>query len=604
MVAHDYPDLPVAGHVLYSSRMSDSAVDSSVSSPTIENPEVVVVGAGLAGLVAATELTAAGRRVVLLDQEPAASLGGQAWWSFGGLFLVGSPEQRRMGVTDSAELAFDDWLGSARFAPGAERGEGPDRHGYAWARGFVDFAAGEMRGWLHDKGVRWFPLVQWAERGGYPVTSGADGTAAGGHGNSVPRFHVTWGTGPAILEPFVRAALDARAAGLLDLRFRHRVTSLVVTDGAVTGVRAEVLAPSDVERGAPSSREVVGEVEIAASAVVVTSGGIGANHELVRSRWPQTAGRLPARMLSGVPDSTDGLMIGVAADAGAALVHEDRMWHYPEGIANHSPVWTDHGIRILPGPSSLWLDADGNRLPAPLFPGFDALGALQHVAERGDDHSWFVLNKAIMESEFALSGSEQNPDLTGKDVRLLAQRVLPRAVGPVARFAEQSPEFVWADTPEELAAGMNALVEATPGSRGHVDADALARIVHLRDEQVRTGLGKDPQVVATAMARRYRVDRLIRVSPPRPLTTPKDGPLLAVRLSVLTRKTLGGLWTDTSARVLREDGSVLPGLWAAGEAAGFGGGGVHGHRALEGTFLGGCLYSGRVAGRALAAELG
>ncbi|MFD4993280.1 FAD-binding dehydrogenase [Cellulosimicrobium cellulans] len=584
--------------------MSDSAVDSSVSSPTIENPEVVVVGAGLAGLVAATELTAAGRRVVLLDQEPAASLGGQAWWSFGGLFLVGSPEQRRMGVTDSAELAFDDWLGSARFAPGADRGEGPDRHGYAWARGFVDFAAGEMRGWLHDKGVRWFPLVQWAERGGYPVTSGADGTAAGGHGNSVPRFHVTWGTGPAILEPFVRAALDARAAGLLDLRFRHRVTSLVETDGAVTGVRAEVLAPSDVERGAPSSREVVGEVEIAASAVVVTSGGIGANHELVRSRWPQTAGRLPARMLSGVPDSTDGLMIGVAADAGAALVHEDRMWHYPEGIANHSPVWTDHGIRILPGPSSLWLDADGNRLPAPLFPGFDALGALQHVAERGDDHSWFVLNKAIMESEFALSGSEQNPDLTGKDVRLLAQRVLPRAVGPVARFAEQSPEFVWADTPEELAAGMNALVDATPGSRGHIDADALARIVHLRDEQVRTGLGKDPQVVATAMARRYRVDRLIRVSPPRPLTTPKDGPLLAVRLSVLTRKTLGGLWTDTSARVLRQDGSVLPGLWAAGEAAGFGGGGVHGHRALEGTFLGGCLYSGRVAGRALAAELG
>ncbi len=351
--------------------------------------------------------------MVLLDQEPAASLGGQAWWSFGGLFLVGSPEQRRMGVTDSAELAFDDWLGSAQFAPGADRGEGPDRHGYAWAQGFVDFAAGEMRGWLHDKGVRWFPLVQWAERGGYPVRSGADGSAGGAHGNSVPRFHVTWGTGPGVLEPFVRAALDARAAGLLDVRFRHRVTSLVVTDGAVTGVRAEVLAPSDAERGAPSSRAVVGEVEIAASAVVVTSGGIGANHELVRSRWPQTAGRLPARMLSGVPDSTDGLMIGVAADAGAALVHEDRMWHYPEGIANHSPVWTDHGIRILPGPSSLWLDADGNRLPAPLFPGFDALGALQHVTERGDDHSWFVLNKAIMESEFALSGSEQNPDLTG-----------------------------------------------------------------------------------------------------------------------------------------------------------------------------------------------
>lgn len=573
--------------------MSDHAGNAAHATTGVR-PDAIVVGAGLSGLVAATELTAAGRRVLLLDQEPAASLGGQAWWSFGGLFLVGSPEQRRMGVHDDADLAFDDWLGSAQFAPGAERGEGPDQHGYAWAQGFVGFAAGQMRPWLHGLGVRWFPLVQWAERGGYP---------AGGHGNSVPRFHVTWGTGPGLLEPFVAAALDARAAGLLDVRFRHRVTSLVVTDGAVTGVQAEILAPSDAERGVPSSREVVAHVELAADAVVVTSGGIGANHELVRARWGRAAGALPDRMLSGVPDSTDGLMIGVAAEAGAALVHEDRMWHYPEGIANHSPVWTNHGIRILPGPSSLWLDADGGRLPAPLFPGFDALGALQHITSRGDDHSWFVLNRAIMESEFALSGSEQNPDLTGRDVKLLAQRVLPGAVGPVARFAEASSEFIWADSPAELAAGMNALVSATPGSRGHVDAEALARTVALRDAQVTTGLGKDPQVVATAMARRYRVDRMIRVSPPRPLTTPKDGPLLAVRLSVLTRKTLGGLHTDASGRVLREDGSVLAGLWAAGEASGFGGGGLHGHRALEGTFLGGCLYSGRVVGRVLGAEL-
>ncbi len=554
-------------------------------------PDVIVVGAGLSGLVAATELTDSGHRVLILDQEPPASFGGQAWWSFGGLFMVDSPEQRRMGVRDTPELAFDDWLGSAAFAPGADEGKGPDRFGYGWAQGFIDFAAGDMRPWLHAQGVRWFPLVQWAERGGY---------LADGHGNSVPRFHVTWGTGPGLLEPFVAKALDARAAGLLDVGFRHRVTSLVATDGAVTGVCAQILAPHSGERGSPSNREVIGEVEFAASAVVIASGGIGAKHELVRSRWPQIAGKLPARMLSGVPDSTDGLMIQVAADSGAVLVHEDRMWHYPEGIANHSPVWTDHGIRILPGPSPLWLDADGNRLPPPLFPGFDALGALTHLTSRGDDHSWFVLNKAIMNSEFALSGSEQNPDLTGKDVKLLTQRVRPGAVGPVERFAQSSPEFIWADTPAELAAGMNTLAS---GSKGHIDADQLARTIALRDAQVESGLGKDHQVVATAMARRYRVDRLIRVSPPRPLTTPKDGPLLAVRLSVLTRKTLGGLHTDLSARVLRADGSALPGLWAVGEAAGFGGGGVHGHRALEGTFLGGCLFSGRVAGRALAAEL-
>ncbi|WP_407317090.1 FAD-binding dehydrogenase [Isoptericola halotolerans] len=559
--------------------------------------DVIVIGAGLSGLVTATELTAAGRRVVLLDQEPEASLGGQAWWSFGGLFLVDSPEQRRLGVHDSAELAWSDWLGSAGFAPGAEHGEGPDRHGYAWAKHYVEAAAGDLRAWLHAKGVRWFPLVQWAERGGYAFGPG-QGTA---HGNTVPRFHVTWGTGPAVIAPFVTAALEARSAGLLDLRFRRRVTDLVVTDGRVAGVRAEVLADDGAVRGAPSSREVVGTEEIAADAVVVASGGIGANHDLARERWSPEHGELPDRMLSGVPDSTDGLVLGHAADAGAALVHEDRMWHYPEGIANHSPVWTNHGIRILPGPSSLWLDADGGRLPAPLFPGFDALGALQHVTARGDDHSWFVLNKAIMDSEFALSGSEQNPDLTGKDVRLLAQRVLPGAVGPVARFAAESPEFLWAETPEELAGKMNALTEATPGSRGRIDPAALTAVVRARDAQVASGLGKDPQVVATRAARDFRVDRLIRVSPPRPLTTPKDGPLLAVRLSVLTRKTLGGLWCDPSGRVLRPDGSVLDGLWAVGEAAGFGGGGVHGHRALEGTFLGGCLHTGRVTGRALAA---
>ncbi|TDE95990.1 FAD-binding dehydrogenase [Occultella glacieicola] len=547
--------------------------------------DVIVIGAGLSGLVTATRLTARGRRVIVLDSEPAASLGGQAFWSFGGLLLVDSPEQRRLGVRDSADLAFSDWLGSANFAAGAERGQGPDAQGYAWAQRYVEFASGPMRSWLHDQGVRWFPLVQWAERGGYP---------AGGHGNTVPRFHVTWGTGPGVLAPFLRAARAAREEGLLEIRFRHRVAGLITTDGAVTGVRVEVLEPSAVGRGEPSSRTVTSEVDLTADAVVVASGGIGANHDLVRAAWPASAGRLPGGMLSGVPDATDGLMLAAAEDSGAAVVHADRMWHYPEGLPMHTPVWSRHGIRILPGPSSLWLDADGDRLPAPLFPGFDALGALRHITGRGDSHSWFVLNKAIMETEFALSGSDQNPDLTGKDVRLLAQRVLPGAVGPVAAFAEHSPEFVWAHTPAELAAGMNALT----GSE-RIDADALARLIELRDAQVGSGLGKDPQLMAINHARGYVVDRRMRVSPPRPLTTPKDGPLLAVRLSVLTRKTLGGLHTDTEARVLRPDGQVLAGLFAVGEAAGFGGGGVHGERALEGTFLGGCLYSGWVAGGAI-----
>ncbi|QGH68917.1 FAD-binding dehydrogenase [Pseudactinotalea sp. HY158] len=545
--------------------------------------DVIVIGAGLSGLVTATRAAARGRRVIVLDAEPTAALGGQAWWSFGGLLMVDSPEQRRLGVHDSPELAFSDWLGSARFADGADRGRGPDRFGYEWAQRYVEFAAGPMRAWLHGLGVRWFPLVQWAERGGYP---------AGGHGNTVPRFHVTWGTGPAILAPFVSAANSARADGLLEFRFRHRVVELVRTGTAVTGVRAQVLTPSPAGRGEQSSAEVTGEVELSAGAVVIAAGGIGANHDLVRELWP--SGTLPTTLLSGVPDSTDGSMQTVAAGAGAALVHTDRMWHYPEGLPMPAPVWNRHGIRILPGPSSLWLDADGNRLPAPLFPGFDALGALEHITGRGDEHSWFVLNRTIMETEFALSGSDMNPDLTGKDVPLLLKRVTPGAVGPVAEFARHSPEFVWADSPAELAAGMNALV-----GDERIDGARLAGLVSLRDAQVASGLGKDPQVVATAAARRFWVDRRMRVAPPRPLTTPRDGPLLAVRLHVLTRKTLGGIHTDGRARVLDPAGAVLDGLFAVGEAAGFGGGGIHGHRALEGTFLGGCLFSGRVAAEAV-----
>ena len=412
--------------------------------------DVVVVGAGLAGLVATAELLAAGRRVTLLDAEPAASLGGQAFWSFGGLFLVDSPEQRRLGVKDSAELALADWFGSADFAD-----DGSDRWGRAWAEGFVEFAAGDLRSWLYAQGVRWFPLVQWAERGGY---------LADGHGNSVPRFHVTWGTGPGILEPFVRALLDARREGLVDVRFRHRVTGLVTTDGRVTGVRGDVLVPDGVERAVPSSRAVRRRSSCPRARSSSPPAGSAPTTTWSARRGRRPRAGCPRGMLSGVPDHVDGSGIVAAKASGAAVVHEDRMWHYPEGITNHSPVWSRHGIRILAGPSSLWLDADGHRLPAPLFPGFDSLGALQHITERGDDHSWFVLDKTILGSEFALSGSEQNPDLTGKDMRLLLERVKPGAVGPVEAFAQKSDEFLWA-TPRRAGRQDERAVRLRPDRR-------------------------------------------------------------------------------------------------------------------------------------------
>lgn len=540
--------------------------------------DVLVIGAGLAGLVAACEAVARGRRVTVLDQEPRASLGGQAFWSLGGLFMVDTPEQRRMGIRDSRDLARQDWLGSAGF----------DRPGDAtprlWAEAYLDFAAGPMRAWLHGLGMRWFPVVGWAERGG---------GLAHGHGNSVPRFHLTWGTGPAVLEPFVKRALAAEAEGRLTFGFRRRVTRLLGGPGGITGAAGEVLADDPAGRGQPSTRAVAGEFEIAAQSVIVASGGIGGNEALVRAAWPaDRLGPPPETMVCGVPAHVDGLMIGHAEAAGARVINRDRMWHYTEGIRNWDPVWPNHGIRILPGPSSMWFDADGERLPAPGLPGFDSLGTLALLCRRGQPHSWFVTTQAIVKKEFALSGSEQNPDLTGRDIALLLRsRLGPRATPPVEAFKRHGADFVVADTLEELAAGMGRI-----GARP-LDPARLRAQIEARDRELANPFAKDAQIVALRQARAYRGDRLMRTAKPHRILDPKAGPLIAVRLHILTRKTLGGLETDLSSRAIGQDGAPVPGLYACGEAAGFGGGGYHGYNALEGTFLGGCLFSGRAAGQ-------
>jgi predicted oxidoreductase len=543
-------------------------------------PDAIIVGAGLSGLVAAAELVDAGKRVVIVEQEPEASLGGQAHWSFGGLFLIDTPEQRRMGVRDSLDLAKQDWDGTAGF----DRDE--DEWGRRWADAYLEFAADEKRAWLHEKGVRLFPIVGWAERGGYNAI---------GHGNSVPRFHIVWGTGPGVLAPFIARVQAGAAAGLVEFRHRHRVDELTVESGAVVGVRGVVLAPDAAGRGEPSSRDVVGDFELRAPAVVVASGGIGGNHDLVRQFWPKRMGEPPAAMLSGVPAHVDGRMLPIAEQAGARLVNGDRMWHYTEGITNWAPVWPLHGIRILPGPSSLWFDAEGRRLPVPLFPGFDTLGTLEHIVSTGHAHSWFVLTQKIIEKEFALSGSEQNPDLTGKDLKLLAERIGSGAPGPVEAFKQHGVDFVVADTLPELLDGMRAL-----SPHAALDTENIEREIIARDRELDNEFSKDLQLIAVRGARKYRGDKLIRVATPHKFLDPKAGPLIAVKLHLLTRKTLGGIQTDLDSRALAADGSAVPGLYAVGEAAGFGGGGMHGYRALEGTFLGGCLFTGRAAGRAIA----
>ncbi|MFP5113239.1 FAD-binding dehydrogenase [Bacillaceae bacterium C204] len=549
------------------------------------NFDVIVVGAGLAGLVATAELADAGKRVLLLDQEPEASLGGQAWWSFGGLFLIDSPEQRRMGIKDSRELAWQDWLGAAGF----DREDDEDYWGKKWAEAYVDFAAGEKREWLQGMGVRFFPVVGWAERGGY---------TAEGHGNSVPRFHIVWGTGPGLVKPFEDRVRKAIENGLVEYRPRHRVNELIKENDAIIGVRGDILIPSTAARGEASSREVIGEFEFHSSAVAVTSGGIGGNHELIRKNWPDRLGKAPQNMISGVPEHVDGRMLGITEKAGGRIVNRDRMWHYTEGIKNWDPVWPKHGIRILPGPSSLWLDAKGKRFPAPNFPGFDTLGTLEAIMKSGYDYSWFILTQKIIEKEFALSGSEQNPDLTGKSIKKVLARVLPGPTAPVKAFMDKGEDFVIANTLPELIDGMNKI-----SGDNLLSLDEIERQILARDREIENKFTKDLQITAMRGARNYLGDKLIRVATPHRILDPKMGPLIAVRLNIVSRKTLGGLQTDLSGRVLDAAGKPVPGLYAAGEVSGFGGGGIHGYRSLEGTFVGGCLFTGREAGRAIAKEL-
>jgi hypothetical protein len=549
----------------------------------MEQADAIIVGAGLAGLAAAAELGDRGKRVIVVDQEPRSGLGGQAFWSLGGLFMVDTPEQRRMGIRDSRDLALSDWMGSAQF----DRAE--DAWPRKWAEAYIDFAAGEMRPWLHSMGLRWFPVVGWAERGG---------GFADGHGNSVPRFHITWGTGPGTMQHFARRCIEHEGAGLLSFRFRHQVDRIDMTNGAATGVSGTVLAEDAAPRGASTNRDAVGEFAVTAASVIVTSGGIGGNFELVRKAWPtKRLGPAPKQMIAGVPAHVDGRMIAISEQAGGHVINGDRMWHYTEGVQNWDPIWPAHGIRILPGPSSMWFDATGKRFAPPALPGFDSMGTLRAILSTGYDYSWFILTQKIIKKEFALSGSEQNPDFTSaKWSEVIRQRILSgkRATGPVEAFKDHGADFVVADDLDTLVAGMNRIGDVP------LDADALRMQIVARDRQVDNPFSKDAQMMAIHAARHYRGDRLIRTAKPHRFLDPANGPLIAVKLHILTRKTLGGLQTNLDSQMIGADGTPVPGLFAAGEVAGFGGGGYHGYNALEGTFLGGCIFSGRNAGRSQA----
>ncbi len=530
--------------------------------------DVVIVGGGIAGIACALELLERGLRVVLLDRDERDRFGGLARESFGGIFVVGSREQRRLGIRDTPELALRDWLSVAAFG---EDDVWPRR----WAEAYVGRCREDVYLWLGRHGVRFFPVVHWVERGLFAP------------GNSVPRFHMVWGTGHRLVELLLRALSASPHRDRLQLRFRHAVTDLVEEGGRVVGCAGRI------EEGDGGGFEARGD------AVVVASGGICGSLEQLRRHWYRPWGEPPPVILNGAHRYGDGTVHAAAERVGAALAHLELQWHYAAGVHHPRPDRDRHGISLVPPRSALWLDAEGRRIgPVPLVAGYDTRHLVERILATGHGYSWQVLNWRIAVREVAVSGAEFNPSIRERRPLAFLRDVLLGNPRLVRELLATCPDVVSGRTVEELAERMNELT-----GEERIDPAALEEEIRRYDENVLRGpaLHNDEQLRRIAHLRQWRGDR-VRTCAFQPILDPRARPLVAIREFILARKSLGGIVTDLASRALDRGGEPVPGLWAVGEAAGFGGGGSHGRGALEGTFLGTSILTGRIAGRALAGE--
>jgi hypothetical protein len=531
--------------------------------------DVIVVGAGLAGLVTTLELLERDdRRVLLVDRCAPQEVGGLAREAFGGMFMVDTPEQRFSRVSDSVDLALEDWLRVADFD---DEDEWPRR----WAQEYVTRARDDVGAWLKRYGVRFFPVVNWAERGVY------------GDGNSVPRFHLTWGCGQALVDAIWAAIERSPNRSRLEVRFRARVSELLIGEGVVTGCR--------IMSGEGS------ETEVHADQVVIAAGGVGGNLDIVRRNWPPELGRPPAEILMGSHYYADGAMHEQVERIGGNVTHISRMWNYADAVRHPNPARPLHGLKLIPPRSGLVLDPTGRRYgPIPLIPTFDAYYALQRMCEDERGYYWMICNWKIARRELDVSGSQYNPAIRNKQVIRFLLSILLGKPTLVEHFVKRCPDFVAADSLPELGARMREVM-----GDGALDVATMEQEVSRYDATIARGkpLFNDDQLRRIAQLRNWRGDRL-RTCEFQPIVDEKAMPLIAIRMTVMARKSLGGIQTDLESRVLRPDGTTIDGLYAVGEAAGFGGGGMHGRRSLEGTFLGGCVFSGRLAARSISERNG
>jgi predicted oxidoreductase len=526
--------------------------------------EVLIVGGGIAGIATALDLLDSGKSIVLLDRDQAETFGGLARESFGGMFFVDSPVQRRQGFHDSVDLALRDWHSFAEFGPG-------DILPKQWAQAYVERCTPDVYHWVRKHGIGFFPVVNWVERGEFRP------------GNSLPRFHMVWGTGRELSDKLIAALRRHPHADKLTLRFGHKVENLLLENGKVCG------ATGVEEKGAIP-------FEARAEHIVVATGGLNGNLDKVRQHWHADWSKPPQVILNGSHRFADGTLHDAVEKIGGNLTHLDKMWNYAAGVHHPRPRKPHHGLSLVPPRSALWLNWRGERIgPQPLVSGFDTRRLVTDVCAQERAYSWQVLNRRIALKELAVSGSEFNPSIANKNLFAFLREILFGNRWLVDDLTSHCQDFVMAASLPELVEKMNALQ-----GDDSVQLTAVEHAVRQYDDTIARGtsLMNDEQLRRIGALRQYRGDRA-RLCKFQPIVDGRALPLIAIREFIVSRKSLGGIQTDLHSRVLTHGGQAIDGLYAVGEAAGFGGGGLHGLRALEGTFLGGCILSGRIAAQAI-----
>lgn len=536
---------------------------------TILKSDVIIAGGGLAGITTAYELLEANRKVLLIEKGKEQDFGGQAKESFGGVHLIDTPYQRRMKIKDSPELAFRDWQRVAQFG---EKDHWPRE----WAKFYCDNSLEYIYNFLDQKKVKFLPLINWAERGLLQPS------------NTVPRWHITWGTGSEIIFRLLNALNAHPNRKNLELMFEHEVSGLEVENGKVVGVHGKRMKDGSTYRAR-------------AEHVVLASGGIcGGDLTMLKKNWYKGWGEVPRKVLNGGHFFSDGLLHNQAAQSvGANLTHLDKQWHYAAGVHHPKKRRPDDGISLVPPRSALWMNAQGKRIgPLPLLYNTDGRYLVESITKEPGQYSWQIMNRKIAEKEIAVSGSDYMTAFRTKNKFMLIKNVLFGNKALVDRLINECTEDI------VIAKSLNELMDKMETKSIHgqkLDRAQLERDITDYDKQIMRGPAyhNDEQLRWISNFRTYRGDK-IRVCKFQRILDEKAFPLIAIRQFILSRKSMGGIQTDLSARALREDGSVIPSLYAVGETAGFGGGGIHGISSMEGTFLGSCILTGRVAGKAIA----